>query len=212
MGLLLSYFSSFSVLIPLIVGIIFFRRYTLAYKVLTVLVFIGAVAEALLYSTLESESISVLNIYTLVEFSFIAFFFIKSFERKRDQQITYTLLILFVLLNIYLSVVTDNFNAINSIGLITESVFVLVIALLLFFEIVNEQSGDLLTSPDIWFIIGLLLYFGGNFFTFGYSSSYIVDSGDFPFDLWITHSIFNIIFNLCISISLWFAKRRTVVG
>ena len=207
-----NFITYFAAVIPAVVGLIVVKKLNKTYLLLFFLAVITVIQDIARWSFFEFHIDKlILNFYTIVETVFIALIFLRlisSNKWKYGIKVTLGLLCLFMLLNMPF---IEGYYTLNSISMMLESVFLIVLSTKLFLQLsINVPSRSLLKHEMFWFNVGVFSYFSLNFFTFMLSENLFnkTDLDIYGFHLWDIHDVINLIFNLSFAIALWLSSKR----
>ena len=208
----LTLISSASVFIPTLVGLITFRKLGTTYRWVFYLIIIGFICEASEGFLLHTEfNKFVVNAYGIMEVIVLSMIYVQLSQEKwwkRSILITMSLLCIFFIINL---VFIQGFKNLNSVSLILECVYFIVLSSR-FFILFSQQLPDrpLLKHEAFWLNMAVFGYFALNFFIFMLIESLYKNSGHDSHGIHLRniHCIVNIFFNLALSLSLWFASHN----
>jgi hypothetical protein len=205
--LLIAHFSSVSVLIPLVLAILQWRRLPADIAALRWLIVACAVTD--IVSFLSSQVFSVHNqfvgdAYMFFQFTLLLYIFSLQFERKAVLKVAYVSVVVFYLTSLVIlksySVSTSIFDAITSLVIITLSI-------IFFYKLLNElKVVNIHRLPILWISFAALFYYSGNLFIF-LSRTYLESVPDSYKVIWTAHNILNITKNILFAIALWQSYR-----
>ena len=207
---ILGYISAIGTIIPLIFGILRFKYLNRKYFIILILFGIGTLTELAtrVYSSIiNHNNIWIFNIYQIIETILIIAFYSSVTKNKIKKNILLLIAIIFSGISIY-HIFTNKSNMLNDSSFSTESVIVVLLAILTFNSILKKQIySNILAAPLFWFNSAFLLFFFGNLFLHIFSK-YLQEHALYTFfELWgIWHSSLNIIFYILISIGFWKTK------
>lgn len=130
---------------------------------------------SLLYLQGASPSSFLLNIFTILEFSFLACFFYFSIQNKWFKKILPYLVVGFVTYNIIYLIITPEpeLASMSSVPATVEAFLLISISIFFFFEQISKpQAFFIYQVPSFWIVIAVLLYFSGAFFIFIYAENF----------------------------------------
>lgn len=144
------------------------------------------------------------NIHSLIRlFLFSWFFNLISSNRKLYLAVS----VLFAIASIVIFIRFDRIQEFSSILMALESAILLFYCLYYFISVLrSEKSNTAVTSPYLFFIIGLTLYTAVNFFIFLFYEYLTENYRDYAIDIWDIHNIAYIVFCVLIAHSLNTAK------
>lgn len=207
--LILAYSSVLSSFIPLILGIVEYKKIQKTLKILSVFCLVTCIIE-LVSAYLGYNKINtmfMLHLFTPIEFIFIIWV-MKSLKSRSFNELDFLLaiLILFITFCIADSVYIESIKHFNSIGRGIEGIILICLCVFFFYSIfTSSESVDLLTYPYFWLFAGWLIYFSGTLFLFIYSYQ-----GGLNATFSVIHSVLNIFLNLIFTYTLWLGSRKSI--
>jgi len=105
-----------------------------------------------------------LGFYTLLEYSFFAYFFWFSIQSKRFRKIIIIISILFGLYQFFY-ITSVNFIRLDSISIGIETILVFIYIFYFFYEFSkNTKDVFIYNHYGFWLAVGIMIYLGGSFF------------------------------------------------
>ena len=211
---ILGYISAIGTIIPLIFGAFRFKYLNREYSIILILFGIGTLTElaSRVYSSMiNPNNIWIFNIYQIMETNLIIAFYSSVTKNKIKKIILLLFAIIFSAISTY-HLFTTKSNMLNDTSFSTESVIVVLLAILTFNSILKKQIyTNILAAPLFWFNSAFLLFFSGNLFLHIFSK-YLQEHALYAFfELWgVWHSSLNIIFYILISIGFWKTKTSQI--
>lgn len=197
--LIVAYFSSASVLIPLVLAILQWRRLPVDIAPFRWLLVACAITELASFGSSQVFSIPNLylgDIYMFLQFSLLLYIFSLQFERKAVFRVLYAALVVFYVINLLLFKNLSISTAVSSLVLI-------IVSIIFFYKLLNElKVSDIHRLPILWISFAALFYYSGTLFIF-LSRNYLEGVPDSYIMIWIAHNIINIIKNLLFAFALW---------
>jgi hypothetical protein len=185
--------SSLAVLMPFSLALRQFNVLSEPLRIIFYYILIALMFEILGWITvlLHQQNHWVTNIFNILEFIFISFYFLKIFKIKK----------------IYKVLNYRNINHYNSIAFVI-SCFALMMLVLYHFYILlySLEVPRLTTNPYFWISSGVLLYFSGSFFINLFSEFILFNEVHSINQLWHIQHIILFIFRIFLAIGLWFSK------
>ena len=207
---IISRISSFSVIIPLFIGLIIRKQMESTLKPVIFLILISLITELisliLLYNYINN--MFVFNIYGIIEVILLIEFYKRFLNQFFQSKVHLILIALFTLLFVYNTFLSHKFKNIDIISTSIESIIFILYALISFYFILkNLVFENLYHTPFFWINTAFLLYFSGNLFLFTFSS-YLENHESTYVKLYLIHSILNILTYILISIGFWKIKKH----
>jgi len=205
-----SYVSIYSVLIPAIFAIFFFKRLNNIQRWIAFLVLVTFIGEFCNYALTFFEIINLpaFHLFTVLQFSVIVLIQGKGIHRFFSQKQLIGVIAFFVLFAIVDAFILNGIYSFNSYSRPLASFIVLFFALCFFYITISELTIKRLDKePLFWLNLGVFIYFSGSLFIFLFSN-YFKSSNQALFTLWGIHAIFNIFLNTSYTIALWIRTMR----
>lgn len=175
--------SSLPIFIPLIIGLVKYRKLDKNLKVIFYLVTVGSIINGMMiyYGLIYMTNVWLSHIYTVVEFYLIVLFFYLLFEKTVFKRIMIFLMFVFTIVVIINKIYLESFDKIDNYTLTISAILLLVSSSMYLVEFLANNL--IINFRDYRFIItvSLMIYFGGNLFIFALSNDV---SG-----IWIMHNI-----------------------
>ncbi|RLD44035.1 MAG: hypothetical protein DRI86_08445 [Bacteroidetes bacterium] len=203
--------GALSVLFPIIIGFSFYKNISLNEKIILFLLVTVGLFDIFFYVTNKSHinNISVLNLFTIIEFIFIAIFYsqiLGSFYKRRTIIIIYSIVLL-VLLS------SQGMDLIHNIDFITISIASVSIMVSSIVLILKSNFSDLsfnINNISIKIINNtFLFYFSTTFIIYLLSDWVIVNHYDSFKYIWAINGLVSFITNLLFTLALWKARFQT---
>ena len=155
------------------------------------------------------KNLPLLHIYTVIEFSWITWFYHIAMPTYLPRKVAVGTIVLFTtaaLLNtIYLQPVTQ----FNTYARTLASIIVITYALIYFYKVISEvQITNLEKDPIFWINTGFLIYFSGSTLLFVFSNFILPFKTSLNIYVWALHAIFNILLYLIQSVGIWVAANN----
>jgi len=215
MGSLLFYIriSQLSVVIPLISGLIFFKKLDKPFKLLFAFICFSALIEigSSVMVHLYNNNMPLLHLYIFFEFCifmYIIHLFFK--EKKMLSKVILISLIVFVLTAIADAVFLDGIWKFNLYAHSLESMILVAFSLAYYYLFYKENQEMLVwRQPMFWFITGIFFYFSLNFFFFLLQKFLLIQNPSTSTIPTFIHAMTNIITNILFAISFRCFRRAT---
>lgn len=194
------YLSLYSTILPVILGVFYFKKLDRTFKLLTLFVLVSLILEVCTYILFMQgrNNMFLYHSYTFVEFLFLTFVFYTI----RPNRVLVILLILFFIVGVGLIYslkidlkLLDTWQRLLSGSLILTMCFNYFI-----FQMKEGARFFLEYDPKFLLVSGLTLYFLGTVLSFTTANLLIGKQNSIP---WIVHSILNTILNVIYSIAIW---------
>jgi hypothetical protein len=201
------------ILIPFVVGLVYYKKLTKSHKFLFWFVVVGTLTELtnriLRQLFVIENNMPLGHFYISLSFIFLALFYLYELENFVNKKIIIAIVVLyelFCLNNVILFQSHLNYpsipGAISALLLVTFSV-------LLFANIMREGKIQVLKDSSlIWINSAVLLYYAGNFFFYTLYNFILSYSREFLTRTVYFFLILNSIFYILIAIGLWKAGRE----
>lgn len=202
--------STFSVLAPVVAGLICFRHLTPPLRVVFLLVMIAGAVEMLSLPVFRGvgSTLTVYVIYTLIEFLLVSLFYYLLAQNPGHQKVIFWGSIAYIISFIaVLSIWENNSEHFGYLSAVESVLIVLWVLLYLRQILYNQINMDLKRAPTFWVSVGFLLYFFGSFFLFASFSLLMEDKVIAVQFYTVIHSALNILNYLLICVGFYFSTR-----
>lgn len=229
-GFLLRRISSFSILLPVILSAVFFKRLNKPFKILAGLLYVSTLIQVIsilmtTYGTtlLDKYTLFFYHILIIIEFTLLTTIYKIEFKDFVPAKFFSGLIIFFVLFSVTNTVlVMEPFHSIpeffrnfryiarfNSYAQLLEDFLLMSFALFYFYKLMKELKVENLEKEAFfWFNIGILIYFSSKF-TLDIFSNFIKSASlSLKNVTWSVHSVANILLHLFYSLAIWRNSRK----
>jgi hypothetical protein len=201
----LSFFSVFTPIIPVVFGTLKIRTFDLNSKVLFFYLFVAFTVEMIgIYFSLNNEyNLFIFYIFSFLEFSFFCFIFMNLLNYPKK----YILFSVFTAAFGVLAIIDFYINGarkMNEISRNTECILLMFFSILYFYKLIKKPiEQSLISTFSFWFCSSVLIYFAGSFFIFLFTNYLLIrKSPETLLGIYAIHSVFNIIFNLLLAVTI----------
>ncbi len=204
--------SAFSVVFPIGVSIARHQTYGRLRRGLVAYFYLSALFDlaGLITWHKKVNNLPLFHLFTLIELLFLGWVYEQAFMNVLLKRIVAVLTVLLGVFTVADSVLLESIWTFNSISATAESVYLIVLSLLLFRQLLLQDEVMFLDRhPLFWFNSGVLLYFAGNLFVFMLQHT-IADSAQQGYVYGIVHSGINILANLLFGIALLCRHRLPI--
>jgi hypothetical protein len=207
-GYKVALFFSAVVLVPSLVGLVFFKRFNPAYKAIAILLICGAFSESLLItlSFTVGRNLYVHHFLAVIEIFFLSLFYMRMLGTQEEKKIIQTIMTGLCLFAIIYASIGNNIVDFNSVPRAFESMYFCGLSCYLFYRMsADYKIGD----HAIYFVNGaVFFYFASNFLVFAFSKYKETDNSDLLI-MFNVHSIVDSSCNLAYARGLWLASRSS---
>lgn len=206
-ALFIAHLSSFSVIIPLVLAIIQWKKLPADISILRWLLVTSLITD--IVSFILSQVLSIRNhvvgdIYMFIQFSLLLYIFSLQFDRKAILKIAYIALIGFYLIGLFF---LENYTASTVNSNAAASLIIIVVSILFFYKLLNElKIVNIHRLPILWISFATLFYYSGNLFLF-LAGNYLQQVPESYKLMWILHNILNFAKNILLAVALWQSYR-----
>lgn len=206
--MILSKISAYSVILPLLVGAITFKKLSPTLRKLWVLVILYAAHEsiALLLSAERINNMPVFHSHTWIETSFVTWIY-ADLLKGRMRTIMWVLFGLFLGFSLVNSVFLESIWEFNSKQRYIAGIVLIIYTMMYFVEMLRSLNEERIERHMYFWMNGAyLIYFAGTLFLFIMTKEILsTESNSF----WDLHSILNILLNLGLAVTLWMGARKS---
>lgn len=201
------YLSSFSILLPSLLGIAFFKSLYPMLKLLIVFIVLTAGLE--LWVTLlhyhGTNNMFLFHLHTYLEFTVFSTIFLRLLKGRRNMIIVIGLIAVFLGYLMYTLVNGETFERLNWFIRVLESAILITFALMYIRrEFIRLDQRNLKMNPYFVLSAGLLIYFFGTLTIFLFFQ--LMNDDQFT-SVWVVHSLLNIFLNIIYASVIWQGSR-----
>jgi hypothetical protein len=201
----LSYISIFSVLVPLILGIIFYTRLEPNSRILVLMLAFASISQLSSFFLTNWNKIWVFyNIYTFIDSAFWGYLFYKNSENRRIRYTITTIILLQAIVSVYIFSYAGINKRFFSEFVCLNSLLELFWVLSFFYERYKREEIEALEKePMFWFCLGILIYDPTTYFLFAFYD--IVRHSPNPQykSLWTIHDFLNACMYLIFAVGIY---------
>jgi|JI10StandDraft_1071094.scaffolds.fasta_scaffold656717_2 hypothetical protein len=204
---LISHISATSVLVPIILAGIQWKRLSGELSLLRWILIASFLADVLSLILIKN-SISPTplgNAYLLIQFSLLIYMFSHSKKKKFILATIYSIYLIFYIINL---VFFQSFFEFNTHSIVVSSLILMFISTHYLYKLLNELPIVYIDKlPMLWVAFAVLFYYSGTFFLF-LANNYLlkVFEDDYAL-LWTLHNLLNVTKNLLFAVALWQSYR-----
>lgn len=165
---------------------------------------------SLITAKLGIHNLVALHIYTVIEYSFIAYFF-STLNVLSNVRIAILLSIfIFSISSLYHSFFIANILQFNSVTRTVECLLIFILGLYYSYKLFeHENYVSLVKYPYFWVLAAVFIYFGGNILNFAMYKFILTTAAlKSSTDYWNLHSVFNITANIFYFIAFLWSPRQ----
>ncbi|WP_298425801.1 hypothetical protein [uncultured Kordia sp.] len=207
-----SEIAQLSILVPLLMILIRFKRFGKPFITLSVLLVMASIISfmAYIHYAKEENNMYLLHIYTILEYIGWTFFYYQLFESKIIKKVLVVLIILFVLFSIANTIFWQPLEINNSHSRSLEGFLLVCFAVTWLYKVfVDSAIKNIEKHPVFWINTAVLIYFSGNFVLFTAQDLLLEITLKEFIVAWTLHGFFLILHYLLISLGIWLKKHRT---
>ena len=208
---LLAYITIFSMVLPIIGGIIKFTTVDRGMKILFLYLLFAFTADIILMWFVRGYQLQVglIHLYYLVEYVFIMSIISLWQESQRMKRIFHALILFYVLFWVIAKVTFEPLSGLYSFTASTSQVLLTVCAEYTLFLLVRSQIPPVITIDRFWVLLSFVIFFAGTLFTIASRGILI----HFPVKtLFVFASIdwsLKILFNILLTVGFLCPRTRT---
>ncbi len=201
---LLILLSAISILFPVLVSVRRYYGYDRFGRGLSLFLYLSASFELAVVTTwfYKINNLPLFHLFALIELLFFGWLYAQAFHQVWLKNVVNGLTALGAAFIIYNALLLESIWSFNSVSKTAESVYLIVLSLLLFRQLLLQREVMFLDRhPLFWLNSGVLLYFAGNLFVFMLQHA-IAGSAQKGYVYGFVHSGINILANLLYGIAL----------
>ena len=180
-------------------------RYIIAFLGLSVLTQVIAT----ILNKLNGNNLSVLHVYTILEFNLIALFYFSFFGHFYHRRLVPVLMLIFSGFAVFNSLFIQKVTSFNTYARGLEAIGVIALSLLCFYKMLVElEAKRPEKQPVFWINTGFLFYFAGSLILFILSNLILKENKTFNYLSWGLHSVFLALLYIFIGIGLWYSPHQ----
>ena len=204
---ILHWASVYAVLLPLLVGIVFFNQKNITDKLMLLLLSLACIPQlSTAFSISKGDKSILYNFYTLADTLIWAFIFFYNIQNSIRYWIFFFEGV-FLCCLLYFSIKEGVSNRFFFELVCFDIVIQVIWVLIFFFEAYRSESVYKIEArPIFWFCMGILIYAPSTYFLFAFKE--IINKVSSKNYLWSIHDILNILLLVCISIGLTLNNTR----
>lgn len=202
-----------SILLPLCIGAIKFRKFSASAKMGYWYIIASAVLSSVatvIGRYFHQNNLPLSHLFAVIELGIIVLFYKMLFITNTSNRLYYGIIIAFTILCIVNAVFFQSIYTYNSYTKSIEALICILFAMKYFASIasVNNSSKKVLTSPDFYFNVAFFQYFSGAFMLFVFSNFIITNlsKSDF-FIIWTIHAALVLIMYMLFSVAFLLCKK-----
>ncbi|RYE16518.1 MAG: hypothetical protein EOP51_25630 [Sphingobacteriales bacterium] len=164
------------------------------------------------YSELNKNNLPLFHLHTIMEFGLLSLVFYQAFPVSGLRKSIPWLVALFSgFAGVY--AVFNGTRVFNSIPRAIENVVMIAYAILYLAQLNKHMPVKRLEQfPMFWITTAVLLYFSGTLLLFTLGEYLATLEQHFPIDIWVVHSVLNVVFNILCAVGLWVSRHRSVTA
>lgn len=195
--------SFWSVCLPILLIVLYFRKFERALKILSAFLFFSAAIDVYGVSLAlkGNNNLYLFHIHTIVEFVFLVLVFQQILNKKLFWIIGSVIGGLFILISIYLYFNNNGYEKFNSVSRGIEGIIMIVICLFFLMKVFSEEKiQELSNYPYFLLTCGLLIYFSGTLFLF-------LSNVGLNRTFFTIHSVLNFILNIFFALTFFKGRK-----
>jgi len=197
-----------SILVPCIIGIVNFKELKSPYKLITILIVIGALTEGLMavLSLLRVNNLFAVHFYALAEVILLSLFYYKTIQHQPVKKIVAAFCIIFAVFAIVYAAYGTNIAQFNSIPRALECIYFSLLSCWLFYEMSDYLRP--VAESDYYLNGAIMFYFTSCFVIFAFNK-YMAANLSVLWTMVKAHAIVNAFCNLVYGLALWIASKHS---
>jgi hypothetical protein len=208
-GTKIAWLFSTTFFFPFVIGILYYKKLHVSYKMLVLSIVLSVVAETLLITVtiVRGNNLFIIHFYTVAEIITLSLFFMHRFKRLGQKRTIQILMLTISAFALVYAGIGNNIMGFNGIPKGVVAVYFSLLSCLLFYEMSVEVGSE--EDTGFYFINGAILwYFTSNFLAFAFSDLFLNDMNN----LLLLHNIKTIVIAMCnisYAIGLWILSRSS---
>lgn len=207
--------SAWSIVIPIGVGLYYYRQFDANSRIMFALILLAAIPQltvAIFDDEKYYDNIRMMyNFYALLDPLAWAILFFLNIKNKRLQKAVVIISLLQIILWLTLLGVKDIYKDVFKEMICLTSIVQVLWTAVFFYEQYNSyEVSRIETMPLFWFCLGILLYAPTTYFLFVFYDQ-LHDESSLDTYLWNIHSVINPLMYCIISVGFWVNKRNEII-
>ena len=198
--------SIYAVLIPLIVGLIFFSKQDFVAKIIFVLLFIASIPQLAALFSSKSMIWSLYNLYVFIDLLAWSFIFYFSIQ-KETRWLIVVFFSMFVSIYFYLTFTEGISKRFFSELVCLSSLIQVLWVSIYFYQLYKSDTlFKIEGQPIFWFCMAILIYAPSSYFLFAFRS-YLDANASLAY-LWSIHGVLNTLYYVLIAVGFFVSKKN----
>ena len=172
---------------------------------------VGTITESILLTTasLKLNNMPVVHLYSVIELFLLSVFFRFTIKEPTIRKRILPIGLAIVVMSILYAFTGNNLHTFNSLPRGVESVFIILLSVVLFFEMATMgDSKDPIYNATYWANGTIMFYFISCFVTFAFSRSIQTDNYHLR-HMYDMHAAVNTFCNVLYSLSIWISYKSS---
>ncbi|MEM6767609.1 MAG: hypothetical protein AAF655_21910 [Bacteroidota bacterium] len=214
---LIIFVSSFSTIIPIVVGLINRKQLDKERWWLMGLLFFALIIQSYSYGLFlqKSNNLFLLHFYIPVEFIILLLIYSIWFDSKRTKTSFLIFGGLFLSLSVINSLFFQPLEGFNSYAATSAYIIFILLSIAYFIKLLRDLNVEteavgisLEKNPRFWINTGILIYFSSSLLIYAVSNTLLKENPEMTQVFWGVHSLFNILHYILYAIGLWLPAHR----
>ena len=206
----LTVISSLSIIVPVLLGAILFRRLNPVLRLLACFLFVSVLFEGIAFTLYNKgmNNLFLFHAYAYVELGFITTIFYRLTTNSNWRLVIKLLIAGFLVFSAINLILFESIFEFNANQRYLECIIILVLCIGYFTELIHKAEHIYLEkNPYFWLASTYLIYFAGNSLLFLF---YYKLSDDGTDSYWDLHSTLNLCLNLGSTVVLWMGRKTLI--
>jgi len=209
-----KYISAYSILLPAIVGLLFFRQFDKNSKIMFALILLAGIPQlaSAFFADKKYNSFTTIlyNCYALADPLIWNILFFRNIENKKLRRAVALIPVAQTGLWFYLLTVKNIETVLfKEMICFTSVIQVLWITVIFYEQYKSYELSRIETKPLFWFCLGVIIYAPTTYFLFVFYAEIMAKDSPVGY-LWNIHSIINALMYCIISVGFWVNKRNEI--
>jgi len=196
--------SPYVILLPLVAGIITFKKNTTANRILTVHIGLAAVFTAVsaVMWYKHQNNLPLSHVYTVLEFVFLSVYYSLVYPDRQMKTTIRIVVLLFVVFAVLNVLYLQDIYQYNTYARSVQAFIMMVYGLGGYFMVL-QQKNTIYNTSFFWINTGYLVYFSVSLFLFMLNNYLIYLGRDVVLVSWAIHALVMALLYILVSIGLW---------
>jgi hypothetical protein len=204
-------YATWIVFIPLLLSVLYYKRFPVALKNVTYYMIAAATTELLSYIMWKQRrnNLPLLHIYTIIEYLLLLKFYYSILKDFLPKVVFIILAVAPPIFFILDSLFIENIYHFNPYARSVESLIIIFLAMSWYLKLVSADMKDLVLEKSLKFInSAFLIYFSGSIVLFSFSDPISRLVQNLRLSIWTVHTLLTVTLYVLLALGLWKYRKQ----